>query len=52
MKTVKISEAVNYELDVLKVMTSKKYKTHFTKGKLIAIALKNLHKIMSEKDVQ
>ncbi|MBF8962320.1 hypothetical protein I0P70_03590 [Pontibacter sp. FD36] len=50
--TVKVSRAVSEQLDLLKIIASRKYNARFSKGKLIAISLKNLQKIMNEKDEQ
>lgn len=40
MRTVKISEQADYQLDMLKVLSLKRYKMRFTKGELIAMSLK------------
>ncbi|WP_157593690.1 hypothetical protein [Pontibacter actiniarum] len=50
--TVKISEDVNHQLDLLKIIASRKYNARFSKGKLIAISLKTLNKLLAEKDEQ
>lgn len=48
MRTVKISEQADYQLDMLKVLSLKRYKMRFTKGELIAMSLKILMGKMTE----
>jgi hypothetical protein len=48
MRTVKITEQADYQLDILKVLSLKRYKMRFTKGELIAMSLKILMSKITE----
>ena len=51
MRSLKITEQTDLELETLKLLTIKKLKVRLTKGELVKIALKAYQqKIMTKKD--
>lgn len=48
MRTVKITDTSDYILNVIKVLSIKRYNARLTKGKIISIALNSLYKQLTE----